>query len=399
MGCWAALVVFFCFSVLTSGQTSCNIKTLGAVGDGHTLNTAIIQKAFDTCDEVIIPNPGTYLTGALNITRDNFTLNVHGTLLAPTNPSAFNIMPHLPSYPCDRDICTPFRYQPFILAFNVSNLVIQGSGTIDGNGTTWWTRYHSKTLIYGRPRLLETMYCKHVRILGVTLKDSPFWTTHIYASDYIEIGGITVHAPGGPNTDGIDPDSSTYLWAHDCEIYEGDDCIAVKSGLNEAGRLFNRPSAHILFERITCRGHSLAIGSEMSGGVHNVTFRDITLNKADRGGYVKTSPLRGGYVRDIYYEGILAKELTQAALVLQTSYGNGENRPEDFGAEIAMPIIENIVFRNIRGTAKQAGSFICADNIRCTNITLDDIDMKSPEGFECKYVSGSTRDVFPKPCF
>lgn len=65
------------------------------------------------------------------------------------------------------------------------------------------------------------------------------------------------------------------VYVHDVVLEEGDDCIAVKSGMDEAGRNFNRSCHNILFERVVCSGDSIAVGSEMSGGVYNVTFRDF----------------------------------------------------------------------------------------------------------------------------
>ena len=60
-----------------------------------------------------------------------------------------------------------------------------------------------------------------------------------------------------------------------CTINNSDDNIAIKSGYNEGGRTFGRPSANILVEDcIFGYGDGVAIGSETSGGVFNVTVRN-----------------------------------------------------------------------------------------------------------------------------
>lgn len=57
------------------------------------------------------------------------------------------------------------------------------------------------------------MFCKNVFIHNVHFHNSPFWTTHLYASENIEVFNLTVYAPfDAPETDGIDPDSSKNVW-------------------------------------------------------------------------------------------------------------------------------------------------------------------------------------------
>ena len=41
-----------------------------------------------------------------------------------------------------------------------------------------------------------------------------------------------------PNTDGFDPDSSHFVTIKNSSVRNGDDCIAIKSGMDEAGLLF-----------------------------------------------------------------------------------------------------------------------------------------------------------------
>ena len=84
----------------------------------------------------------------------------------------------------------------------------------------------------------------------------------------MEVAHVKVRSPAtSPNTDGVDPDSSSDVIIRDCDIHEGDDCIAVKSGLNEAGIRFGVPCRNVLVERTSCAGHALAVGSEGSGGM------------------------------------------------------------------------------------------------------------------------------------
>ena len=105
------------------------------------------------------------------------------------------------------------------------------------------------------------------------------------------------------------------------------------------GRTFGRPSANVLVQRITVgTTHGLSIGSEMSGGVNNVTFQDIvvtgapftplcsraallsrtspphlviTLAGASTGIHIKSQRGRGGVVEDILYRNISIIQVRQ----------------------------------------------------------------------------------------
>ncbi|RVW14394.1 putative polygalacturonase [Vitis vinifera] len=95
----------------------------------------------------------------------------------------------------------------------------------------------------------------------------------------VVIKDVTILAPlNAPNTDGIDPDSSTNVCIEDCYIESGDDLVAVKSGWDQYGIAMARPSSNIIVRRLsgttpTCSG--VGIGSEMSGGISNVTMEDL----------------------------------------------------------------------------------------------------------------------------
>ena len=94
----------------------------------------------------------------------------------------------------------------------------------------------------------------------------------------------------------------------------GDDCIALKSS-----KLFLGMKRHIPCENVVIRncclsrGHGgLVIGSEMSGGVKNVTVTQCLMDHTDRGLRVKTRRGRGKYAvidglvfRDVVMDGVL----------------------------------------------------------------------------------------------
>lgn len=83
----------------------------------------------------------------------------------------------------------------------------------------------------------------------------------------------------------------------DSYISTGDDMVAVKSGWDEYGISFGRPSSGITVRRVS--GSSpfagFAIGSETSGGVENVLVENLNLYNTGIGIHIKTNAGRGGY--------------------------------------------------------------------------------------------------------
>lgn len=214
----------------------------------------------------------------------------------------------------------------------------------------------------------------------------------MYASDQGEVGNIFISAPqDAMNTDGIDPDNSSNIWIHDSTVFNGDDCIAVKSGLNEAGRKFNRPCVNVTIERLTCGlGQGLSIGSEMSGGIENITFREIKMINTNSGCYLKTSQIRGGYIRNVLYHKISLHEVRYMTRI---------NSDYDHGGPIDLPTISNVTFSQISGTGKIAGTLSCLSQSPCTNMTFSQVHLDANEGgFSCQNIFGEATDVKPQLC-
>ena len=77
------------------------------------------------------------------------------------------------------------------------------------------------------------------------MTNPPFWTVHPTFCNNVHIHDVRI-VTEGPNTDGIDPDSSQNVLIERCYISTGDDCIAIKSGKDEDGRAVGIPTANVL---------------------------------------------------------------------------------------------------------------------------------------------------------
>ncbi len=197
-------------------------------------------------------------------------------------------------------------------AIAADNLVIEGEGVLDGSGDKgdWWTWPKESRDGARRPRGLHLVSCNNVKLFGVTIQNAPSWTIHPQGCDGLVAAGLSIMAPhDSPNTDGFNPESSRNIEIAGVRFSVGDDCIAVKAGkrgsngeedhLAETRAITIR---HCLMER----GHGgLVIGSEMSGGVHDVTMEDCEMIGTDRGLRLKTRRGRGGTVSNITMRRVL----------------------------------------------------------------------------------------------
>lgn len=105
----------------------------------------------------------------------------------------------------------------------------------------FWPLVDAKQLRCSRPHLVEFEHTIGISVTELTLRNSPFWTTHfIYSSD-IFVKDVVVLAPATRgNTDGVNPDSSSNVWIENLYVSNGDDGVAIKSGLNQAGIDYGR---------------------------------------------------------------------------------------------------------------------------------------------------------------
>ncbi|KAJ8476615.1 hypothetical protein OPV22_020342 [Ensete ventricosum] len=228
-----------------------SITEFGAVGDGKTLNTWSFHKAIYRIQHLrkrggtllYIP-PGVWLTGSFDLTSHMTLYLARGAVIKATQDIwNWPLVDPLPSYGRGREL-PGSRYRSFIQGNGIRDVIITGeNGTIDGQGDVWWNEWRQRTLLHTRPNLLELMNSRDVLVSNVVFLNSPFWNVHpVYCSNVV-IKHVTVLAPyDSPNTDGIDPDSSSNVCIEDSFVATGDDLVAVKSGWDEiAGDVGDHP--------------------------------------------------------------------------------------------------------------------------------------------------------------
>lgn len=348
----------------------------GAVGDGTTDCTAAVRAAVRACHaagggHVLIP-AGRWATGAIHL-LSGVDLHVAegATVLFDTDPAAY-----MPVVRTRWQGIEVHNYSPLIYAYRQRDIAVTGRGVLDARSDTahWWPwkgsgqygwkpgmpneRADWATLEqwgaqgvpvtervlgaghYLRPSFVQPYACRNVLIEGVTLRNSPFWNIHPVLSRNITVRDVRVECEG-PNSDGCDPDSCENVTIERVTFATHDDCIAVKSGRDEDGRRVAVPSRHIRIRDCVylSGGAAVAIGSEMSGGVSDVVARrlylpyDPDLGEASVASVlnVKSTPSRGGYVRDVRVTDVDAPAWMYVPFEVTFQYagGTGGNRPAE----------------------------------------------------------------------
>ncbi|OVA08320.1 Glycoside hydrolase [Macleaya cordata] len=390
-----------------------NLTDFGGVGDGRTLNTKAFEEAISSISKLekigggqLNVQAGYWLTAPFNLTSHmTLFLAQDAVILAIQDEKYWTLMPPLPSYGFGREHPGP-RYGSLIHGQNVTDVVITGhNGTIDGQGKAWWDKFRQKRLNHTRGPLVQIMWSSDIHISHITLRNSPFWTLHPFDCKNVSVTNVTILAPvvGAPNTDGIDPDSCENMVIEDCYISVGDDGVAIKSGWNQYGITYGRPSTNILIRNVVIRSMvsaGVSIGSEMSGGVSNVRVENLHVWNSRRGVRIKTSPGRGGYVRNITYQNVMFDNL-RVGIVIKTDYN--EHPDEGYNPK-AVPVLEDISFTGIYGHGVRVPVRINgSEEIPVKNVTFRDMSVgityKKKHIFQCAFVHGRViGTIFPSPC-
>lgn len=386
-----------------------SVASFGGAGDGRTLNTAAFARAVASIErraapggaELYVP-PGVWLTGPFNLTSRMTLFLARGAVIRATqDTSSWPLIEPLPSYGRGREL-PGGRYTSLIHGNGLQDVVITGeNGTIDGQGSAWWDMWKNRTLLYTRPHLLELMSSSDIIVSNVVFQDSPFWNIHpVYCSNVV-IRNVTILAPhDSPNTDGIDPDSSSNICIEDCYISTGDDSIAIKSGWDEYGIAYGRASSGITVRRIT--GSSpfagFAVGSETSGGVENVLAEHLNFFNSGFGIHVKTNTGRGGFIRNITVSDVTLDNVRYGLRIV----GDVGNHPDDSYNRSALPIVDALTVKNVQGqNVREAGLIKGIPNSAFSRICLSNVKFTGGAPvwpWKCEAVSGGALDVQPSPC-
>ncbi len=319
-------------------QRDFSIADFGAVEGGQVINTAAIAKAVASCHEagggrVVVP-AGEWLTGAIHLMSNvNLYLDEGAVLRFTDNPDDY-----LPAVMTSWEGLECYNYSPLVYAFDCENVAITGTGMLAPVMDTWreWfarpqahlealkelynqasfdvpveQRQMAKGENHLRPHLIHFNRCRNVLLDSFKIRESPFWTIHLYLCDGGIVRNLDVKAHGH-NNDGIDLEMSRNILVEHCVFDQGDDAVVIKSGRNQDAWRINVPCENIVVRNCDIlKGHTLlGIGSEMSAGVRNVYMHHCTApDSVFRLFFAKTNHRRGGFIENIWMKNVQAGKM------------------------------------------------------------------------------------------
>lgn len=406
--------------------TSFGAKTTATAAQNQkAINRVISLVSKKGGGKVIIPK-GTWNTGAIELkSHVNLVLEEGATLHFAFEPKLY------PLVRTSWEGLACWNYSPCIYAYKATDIAITGKGTIDGGGNndTFWQwngnpRFGYKEGVtkesqklgsrskllkmaedgvpfderkfgmgYGlRPQLVNMVHCERILIKDVKMINSPFWVIHPLLSKNITVDGVYVWNEG-PNGDGCDPEACENVLIQNCVFHTGDDCIAIKSGRNNDGRLWNQPSKNIIIRNCKMEdGHGgVVIGSEISGGCENVYAENCVMDSPhlERILRIKTNNCRGGQVQNINMRNVVVGQCKEAVVKINLDYERKEICYRGFE-----PIVNNVNVENVICQKSDYGVLIIG---RDSLENVYDINIKN-----CKFdgvvkepvkITGKTRNV------
>ncbi len=399
--------------------------TASAVQNQQAIHRAIAYLAKQGGGKVIVP-AGKWHTGALRL--------VSGIELVVSKDACLQFVFDRSLYPLVKTswegmMC--WNYSPCIYSYGADDVVVSGEGTIDGGGSneTWWPMCGKQVFGYVkgvtkeaqlsgsrrrlqqlaeddvpwderrfglgqglRPQLINFVKGNRVRVSGVTLLHSPFWVIHPLLCKNVTVDGVKIWNEG-PNGDGCDPEACENVLIQNTHFHTGDDCIAIKSGRNNDGRMWNKPSRNIIIRNCVMEdGHGgIVIGSEISGGCKNVYAEDCTMDSPhlDRVLRIKTNNCRGGRIENINMRRVKVGQCKEAVVKINLDYEPEEPCYRGFEPEVRDVNIEDVTCR------KSAYGVLIVGRDSVENVS--DIRLKdcvfNGIGRENVRITGKTRNV------
>jgi len=380
----------------------CDPRTFGAKGDGKTPDTQAIESAIDACASkgggTVHMTAGTYLSAPLTIkSHVHLQLDKGAVLLGSLK---------LEDYPVRPGPESNWRRVALLHGDNLTDIAFTGEGVIDGSGKPWWdiaraNRRKANTSGNARgqtrPMLFDLVQSKQVVFDGITIRNSPMYTIALFQCEGVQITNITIkNPPNSPNTDGIDPFSSAHIKIDHVTIDTGDDDIAIKSGLVERGEP-NIPTYDVVVTNSTLlHGHGLSIGSEVAGGVHDVTVDDVTFHQTDNGIRVKSNRTRGNDVYNLKYSNIKMTDVGTPILITEYYPHIPDSDKKQPMAEHT-PRFKNIFITNVTATgAARAMQIAGLPESPVQDLILDNVTISAEKGAKISNANLTMKNVVVK---
>ncbi|KAI7998719.1 hypothetical protein LOK49_LG10G02927 [Camellia lanceoleosa] len=367
--------------VLASAKTV-SVDAFGAKGDGSDATEAFKKAWSEACSSagaVLLVAQKSYLLKPITFTgpcKSVLTMQISGTIEASGSRSDYN---------SDR--------RHWLLFDNVQNLVVEGGGTINGNGMIWWQnscKINKALACTNAPTALTFYKSKNIKVNNLKIKNAQQIHVSFEGCVNVQASNLVVSSPGkSPNTDGIHVTNTQNIQISSCIIGTGDDCISIVSG-----------SQKVQATDITCGpGHGISIGSLGSGKseehVSDVVVNGAKLSGTTNGVRIKTWQGGSGSASNIKFQNVEMNNVANP-IIIDQKYCD-QDKP--CAGQSSAVQVKNVVYQNIKGTSASnaAITFDCSKNYPCQGIVLQDVNI-TPGKASCNNVKPSKSGVVSPQC-
>lgn len=331
----------------SAGPRTYDITAFGAKGDRTTLNTAAMQSAIDACyadggGTVLVP-AGVFRIGTVEL-RSNITLHLNaGAILLGSGTGAD--YHSVDAIPLTGDSTLNDGNWALLFAVNQNNIVIEGPGTIDGQGAKFYSAVRgtlppSKLSGNNRPYHILMHKCEDIRIRDLSLVDGAYHSIRIIQSRRIFIDSLYIHNRVNGNNDGFHFISAEHVTVSNCTVLSQDDGCAMFG---------NCKFINVTNSTFSTRYSVFRFGGGVS---ENITVSNCVLYKV-YGCPIKFQGNNGSRFENISFSNLLFQEVTGP---IHISVGPQSKQVVNAGLQPdvanARPpaIARNISFSNIHGT-------------------------------------------------
>ena len=225
-----------------------------------------------------------------------------------------------------------------------------------------------------RPQFIQMNRCRNVLLDGFRLRRSPFWCIHLYLSENVVARNLDLCARQH-NNDAFDIDMTRNVLIENCTLDNADDGFCMKAGRNQDAWRLNTPTENVTVRNCHVKfAHTLlGIGSELSGGIRNVTVEDCTVDGVYNFFFLKTNCRRGGFVKDVRLRNVA----TDKAFIVASIDTGVFYQYADFPTyEVRPTEIDGICLETVRCREALKGVYVAGDPSRkVRNLTLRDVSV------------------------
>lgn len=425
-----------------------SLLDVGGIPDGMTLNTEVFSRAIDQLSKqgggtLIVPE-GIWYTGPI-VFKSNINMHLEKGALILFSGN-FDLYPLVNT---SFEGLETRRCQSPISGNGLENIAITGEGSINGSGEFWRplkkskvTSAHWKQVVnsggvvrngdywfpsekslrgfeksdmnvpkgelsdkdwndikdFLRPVMVSFISCKNVFLQGVLFENSPSWNIHPLMCENVIIDRVLVRNPSyAQNGDGLDLESCKNSIIVNSVFDVGDDAICIKSGKDEDGRLRAMATENVIIDNCKVfQGHGgFVVGSEMSGGVKNISVKNCQFLGTDVGLRFKSRRGRGGVVENIHISDIFMFNIATESFLFDLYYGgksasesleDGDEIPEsdvDVPVDETTPVFRKIYVKNLTSrNARRAMFFNGLPEMNINDIHIENVTISAQYGAE-----------------